>query len=107
MTEAAFPEPQAPPQALPKPDSSGQTAVAGDDDEQYFFDGTLDGEFHPQVAFGVADDIAEQFLEFLGVGAHLKDGILGAAKFCCADHFHGFCDLLCVLDGFDPIAYLF
>jgi FSR family fosmidomycin resistance protein-like MFS transporter len=28
MTEAAFPEPQAPPQALPEPDSSGQTAVA-------------------------------------------------------------------------------
>jgi hypothetical protein len=37
----------------------------------------------------------------------LKDGILGAPEFGCADHLHGFGDLLRVLDGFDPVAYLF
>jgi len=78
--------------------------VAGDQDQQCFFNGPGSGKRRTAGAIGITHDIAQYLLQFFGIGTHLLNGFLGFPQFGGADHFHCLGDLLGALDGFDPVT---
>lgn len=81
-------------------EAPAEASIAGEDDDGDFPDGSrvYKGEIDV-VSLDLLDDEMEKLGEGLGEGAAVDYGFLGSSDFSGGDEFHGFGELLGVLDG--------
>ena len=87
--------------------SAAKPAIGSNDYKANVLHRTLLPVHRFRISFQVGEDVAEHFIQLVSVGTHVLNGLLSLPQFSGRYHFHGFSDLLRIVDRCDAFAYLF